>query len=1148
MRRFSFYVERLEDRVNPAPIPVLNSLPGAPADIYLDFDGEGSTTPYDTDGNPSDYSASEVADITRCWGQIATYFAMFNVNVTTAFNSAKPKVWHMSGNNISGGYSYVNVFPNNEPESFNQSSDARGRLSGIAHEVGHNFGLSHQSAFNSLGVETADYISAIEPLRGFLMGVDFSGTVKKFSIGHTSNASSLQDDINVMAGDLDNYGGDGFRNDDVGNTIATATALSVNGAVQTGQAIIERLTDIDVFSFNSPGGRVAITVAPFVPSGLDAVLEIRDAANNRLGVADTALNGQTLTMTLPAGTFYAFITSKGNYADLGKYDVIVTEGAPDGFQTTNIGPQWYTGRTAYDATTQTWSVTGSGSDIGGTGDAFQYAYRYLSGNGSITARVTGMENTNTNAKAGVMIRESLDANSRHVSSFMKYGQGSQMVWRSSTGGSSSTSGGSATTFTPRWVRLNKTGNTIQAQWSSNGTTWTTLNTTTVNVGSSFYVGLAVTSREDEETNQTDDLQDATFTNVTITGFTDPLAVTDAALPAPANMAAALGTGNGVSVSWNAVTGATGYSIERSQDGLTYATIATTTSALTYGDANPLGSQRYWYRVRATGPLGRSAASNAVEIVNRPSAVRNLEFTSLSTTQIVLDWLDTDGETGAKIERSTDGVAWTQIGTVAKNVPSYTASGLTTGTQYHFRVTPTSSLGDGPAVTGTGFTRLPSVSTTAFGTITSTSVQINWNDIAGETGYRIERSSDGSTWTTAGTVGAGMTTFTNSGLSPETEYYFRVIGTASGTESASGGNVVMCGTPPTTPIASPWISADIGVSASQKGMTSLTGGTFKVISGGADIWGTSDNFRFTYQTLVGNGVITARVASVEDTGAWAKIGVMIRESLNANSRHSHVFVSPDNSVNMQSRGSNGGSSSSTGSLAATVTAPYWVRMKRIGNVLTSYASPDGVVWTQVGTITLSNLAQTVYIGLSADANSSSTLNTSTYSNVTVNKVAVQGVVIDDGTVQRSKVRSLTVTFSGLVTLPANPVNAFSVVRSGGSSQAFAIDLSGSTATQTVAKLNFTSTLADGNYTLTVFGNQVTDASGFGLGVMPANSTTLFHRLFGDSNGDRTIDASDMSAFGNAFGVTNPQSAYDFNSDGYVDAGDFAEFGNRFGITI
>jgi hypothetical protein len=151
-----------------------------------------------------------------------------------------------------------------------------------------------------------------------------------------------------------------------------------------------------------------------------------------------------------------------------------------------------------------------------------------------------------------------------------------------------------------------------------------------------------------------------------------------------------------------------------------------------------------------------------------------------------------------------------------------------------------------------------------------------------------------------------------------------------------------------------------------------------------------------------------------------------------------------------------------------------------------------------------------------------------------------------------IRSVTVAFTGLVTLPANPTQAFTVVKTGGGTQPFTVDLSGSTATQTIAKLNFTGGIADGNYTLTILASQVTDASPFLLGTMAVNATAAFHRLFGDANGDHTVDGTDFGLFGNAFGTTAGSASFagifDINGDGTVDGTDFGEFGNRFGLTI
>ncbi|UCG48270.1 MAG: hypothetical protein JSU94_00550, partial [Phycisphaerales bacterium] len=103
------------------------------------------------------------------------------------------------------------------------------------------------------------------------------------------------------------------------------------------------------------------------------------------------------------------------------------------------------------------------------------------------------------------------------------------------------------------------------------------------------------------------------------------------------------------------------------------------------------------------------------------------------------------------------------------------------------------------------------------------------------------------------------------------------------------------------------------------------GTYTVRAAGTDIWNVSDplqagyhdEFHFVYQSLDGAGTIVARVESVQNTNGWAKAGVMIRDTLDANSVHSMVVVTPSSGVSWQRRIDTGGASAhdTTGGLAA-----------------------------------------------------------------------------------------------------------------------------------------------------------------------------------------------------------------------------------------
>lgn len=207
------------------------------------------------------------------------------------------------------------------------------------------------------------------------------------------------------------------------------------------------------------------------------------------------------------------------------------------------------------------------------------------------------------------------------------------------------------------------------------------------------------------------------------------------------------------------------------------------------------------------------------------------------------------------------------------------------------------------------------------------------------------------------------------------YYWRVDEIAY--SNTNRGSVWWLTTAPAVQLPSPWQSQDIGGAVSQSSAI-FNNGQFTVAGGGADIWGTSDAFRFAYLPVTANCVITARVLGVQNTDAWAKAGVMIRASLNANSAHAFVAVTPGNGVAFQYRSTAGGGS--VNSNTTGLNAPYWVRLVRNGSTFTGYRSPDGANWTQIGSTTIS-MATTVYVGLAVTSHNNSSLCTGTFDNVT-----------------------------------------------------------------------------------------------------------------------------------------------------------------------
>ena len=151
--------------------------------------------------------------------------------------------------------------------------------------------------------------------------------------------------------------------------------------------------------------------------------------------------------------------------------------------------------------------------------------------------------------------------------------------------------------------------------------------------------------------------------------------------------------------------------------------------------------------------------------------------------------------------------------------------------------------------------------------------------------------------------------------------------------------------------------------------------------GADIWGTADAFAFHNTAWTLDGTVTTRVRSIENTNAWAKAGVMFRETLAPGSKHVMLIVSPGNGIAMQYRAATGGPSSQVALQAGA--APEWLRLTRAGNTFTGYASEDGTTWRTVGAVTVPMTGDT-YVGLPVTSHNNSTLATAVFEQVGITR--------------------------------------------------------------------------------------------------------------------------------------------------------------------
>lgn len=329
-------------------VPELSSLPGATAVIYLDMDGQvvsgtqwaggGTINALGVDGTLSS------AQMTEIWKRVSEDYSPFNVNVTTseaAYLSAPTNrrirciitptnEWY----GAYGGVAYVNsfswtgdtpcwIFADQLGYSTRYISDA------ATHEIGHTLGLKHDGRTSpSEGYYQGQGTGEVSWAP--IMGVGYYCNLVQWSKGEYAYANNTEDDLAIIAGSTNGFG---YRADAVGNTPATATALTASGSTLAGSGIIENRTDVDVFSFNTAGGSVSLTVSGAADGqNLDASIAILDASGQVIASANPdTMTDATVNATLSAGTYYLRVDGTGrgsatsdgytDYGSLGQYTI-----------------------------------------------------------------------------------------------------------------------------------------------------------------------------------------------------------------------------------------------------------------------------------------------------------------------------------------------------------------------------------------------------------------------------------------------------------------------------------------------------------------------------------------------------------------------------------------------------------------------------------------------------------------------------------------------------------------------------------------------------------------------------------------------------------------------------------------------------------
>ena len=363
--------------------------------------------------------------------------------------------------------------------------------------------------------------------------------------------------------------------------------------------------------------------------------------------------------------------------------------------------------------------------------------------------------------------------------------------------------------------------------------------------------------------------------------------------APSSLAVAVVSSSQLKLTWKDNSSIeSGTKIERStSSGSGFSQIATVGANVVSYTAGSLASgTKYYFRVRAYNAAGNSGYSNTASNTTKdtiPAGATSLTATAVSSAQINLTWACAAGnEDGFKIQRSTDGTTFTQIATAGINATSYSSTGLVGNTKYYYRVYSYNTAGNGAASNIASDTTAPNPPTAltavsqGSGATTWDKVNLSWTDNANsEVGFKIERATaSAGPYTQIATNAASDTTYTVTGLSAQTAYYFRVR-----SYNANGNSVYSNVASVTTPNAPPVLTA-IGAKSVAPNATLaftatatdpnkvVTTTTFATFEGTAD--GTQEQmFRkpSNSSTTVGFIDTTVADASTVKTGAPAGVG-------------------------------------------------------------------------------------------------------------------------------------------------------------------------------------------------------------------------------------------------------------------------------------
>jgi len=356
--------------------------------------------------------------------------------------------------------------------------------------------------------------------------------------------------------------------------------------------------------------------------------------------------------------------------------------------------------------------------------------------------------------------------------------------------------------------------------------------------------------------------------------------------------------------------------------------------------------------------------------------------------------------------------------------------------------------------------------------------------------------------------------------------------------------------------------------------------WSLTAGGTDIWGTSDQFHYASNSVSGDQVLVARVASLSNPSVWLKAGIMMRDGTAANAEFAAILLTPSNGITFEYRTTAGAAASA--SSVTGISGSAWVKLVKSGNQFYAFYAtttdrPANGDWRPLGQAAITFTNSTYQAGLALTSHNTATLGAATftdfgvtpntlptgYTSADISGVGKVGTTSDDwanysmvgggagigGTFDQLQYYSTAVTGSQVLTARLDYLQATSAVSKAG------IMFRDST-TSTCINVNLVMTNAGDlifQKRTTASGNAATVASITGLGV-PSSSNPIWLRLIRSGANDFTAYYSQSVTYPTTWTQLGTDAIVNFTNSTYlsglaVSAGNntLSAAANFFGLT-